>query len=110
MKQMISALLKRPGEIPRHVNISNTLEALQKNVGGHIECVKILKDVVVICDEEGKLKGKPFNCKISGYDFVGDILMVGLDGEDFTDLPVSWDDMRALFPLLWILWRDPDNV
>ena len=98
---MISALIKRPGEIPRHVNISNTLEALQKNVDGYIECVKICKDIVVICDEEGRLKGKTYNCELCGYSFVGDILMVGLDGEEFTDLPVSWTDMKVLFPHLW---------
>ena len=101
MKQMISALIKRPGEIPRHVNISNTLEALQKNVDGRIEIVGLAKDLVIICDEEGKLKGKPYNCNIAGYDLVGTILITGRDEEDLTDLPLPWADLKQFFPHLW---------
>ena len=39
----ISALVKQPGRVPYHTNISNSLEALQKEVGGYIE--------TRICDE-----------------------------------------------------------
>lgn len=98
---MISALLKRPGEIPRHVNVSNSLQALQKNVDGYIETITIASDLVVICNEEGRLQGLPFNCEICGVNFVGTILMVGVDGDKFTDLPVDWPTMKKLFPDLW---------
>lgn len=97
----ISALIKRPGELPRHVNVSNSLEALQKNVEGYIETVTISDDLVVICNEEGRLRGLPYNCTICGFDFVGPILMVGRDGDEFADLPVKWDRMKKLFPKLW---------
>lgn len=98
---MISALLKRPGEIPRHVNVSNSLEALQRNVGGYIECVRFASDAVIICNEEGRLLGMPHNCYIAGHEFVGDILIVGTEGEEFTDLPLTWDECKQLFPQLW---------
>lgn len=106
MKKMISALVKRPGELPRHVNVSNSLEALQKNVEGYIETVTIAEDLVVICNEEGRLLNKPFNCVVAGCSFLGPILMVGVeedeDGEkQFCDLPVKWEDMKVLFPELW---------
>ena len=106
MGRMISALIKRPGEIPRHVNVSNSLEALQKNVGGYIETVTLNsplthRNLVLICDEEGRLKGKPYNCNIFGIDFVGEILIVGQDGEEFADLPMTWDGMKRIFPQLW---------
>ena len=81
----ISALVKQPGEPPRHVNVSNSLEALQKNVDGYIETVTIAKDLVIICNEEGLLRDLPYNCSICGVDFVGTILMVGRDGEEFAD-------------------------
>ena len=97
----ISALIKRPGEIPRHVNISNTLEALQRNVEGYIETVTVASDLVIICNEEGRLRNLPFNCQIGGQDFVGTILMVGVDGDEFADLPVSWKVMKQEFPSLW---------
>jgi len=101
MPKMISAIVKRPGEPPRHVNVSNRLEALQKNVGGYIEAVTLATDLVILCDEEGRLKDKPFNCTICGYDFCGDILMVGADGDEFANLPVKYEVIKALLPGLW---------
>lgn len=109
MRQMISALVKRPGELPRHVNVSNSLEALQKNVEGYIETVTLRMpegDFVIICNEEGRLLHKPFNCTVRGCSFLGNILMVGLeedeDGEEqFCDLPADWKTMKVLFPELW---------
>lgn len=97
----ISALIKRPGEIPRHVNLSNSLEALQKSVDGYIETVTIARDLVVLCDEEGRLKEKPYNCTICGCDFVGDIVIVGRSGTEFQDLPVEWKILKKMLPSLW---------
>lgn len=97
----IGVLIKEPGRTPRHVNISDTLENLQKTVGGYIETVKIASDCVVICDEEGRLKGKPWCCNISGADFVGTIVICGVAGEEFADLPIDWKDMKRLIPGLW---------
>ena len=101
MSEVISALLKRPGEIPRHVNVSNSLEALQKNVEGYIETVTIAQDLVIICNEEGRIREMPYNCTICGVDFVGPILMVGRKGTEFADLPVDWKILKKLFSSLW---------
>lgn len=101
MSKLISVLLKRPGEIPRHVNVSNSLEALQKNVEGYIETVTLAEDLVIICNEEGLLKEMPYNCTICGQPFVGPILMVGREEDEFADLPVDWKTMKLLFPNLW---------
>ena len=84
--EKISVIIKEPGRVPRHVNISNTLENLQKTVGGYIECVTIFEDAAVICDEEGRIKGKPYCCNICGVDFVGPVVLVGVNGEEFCDL------------------------
>lgn len=99
---MISALIKRPGEPPRHVNLSNSLEALQKTVEGYIETVTLKTDLVIICNEEGRLKGMPFNCFLQGITFVGPIVICGVDGDEFSDLPYSWAAMKKLFPSLWL--------
>lgn len=98
---VISALIKRPGEIPRHVNVSNSLEALQKNVEGYIETITIASDMVIICNEEGRLRNLPYNCTICDVDLVGPIMIVGKDGDEFSDLPVKWGEMKKLFPRLW---------
>ena len=41
------------------------------------------------------------NIRCGGGDFVGDIVIAGVDGEDFADLPTDWDGMNLLFPELW---------
>ena len=75
-----------PGKTPIVINIENSLEALQGQVGGYIEAVTIASDVVLIVDEEGRLKGKPHNFTFCGLDLVGVVLAVGVDGEEFCDL------------------------
>ena len=101
MNKKISVLIKEPGKKPRHVNISDRLENLQKTVGGYIETVTIAQDLVVICDEEGRLKGYPHCCSICGVDFCGTIILAGIDGEELGDIPVDYQQLKALFPKLW---------
>ena len=101
MADKIYAISKRPGCPPRSVWVSNTLENLQRNVGGYIETVTLATDMCVICDEEGRLKGKPYNCTICGVDFVGDVLLVGVKGEEFADLPISYQWAKGVFKSLW---------
>lgn len=79
-------IAKAPNEAPIILEMKNTLEELQEVVGGYIETVSIASDACIICNEEGRLKGMPFNCKLLGIEFVGPILIVGVDGDEFTDL------------------------
>lgn len=76
-----------PGKFPVKRDIENKLEALQAAVGGYIETVMLTPDCVVICDEDGRIKGKEYNCEICGIDFVGPVVVAGVDGEEFTDVP-----------------------
>lgn len=55
MKKKIKVIVKDPEKPARVVWISNTLENLQKTVGGYIETVTISTDAVIICNEEGNL-------------------------------------------------------
>ena len=52
------------------------LKVMQSLVGGYIETVTLADDVVILCDEEGRLKDLPDNCEIGGVMFVGTILIV----------------------------------
>ena len=87
MPGMIKAYRRKPGEICEEIEIENTLEALQREVGGYIEIFPLSADCCVICNEEGKLQGLPYTCRIRGEEFVGTILVVGIDGEEFCDAP-----------------------
>ena len=83
----INILVKEPGEPWKKDRIPNTLEAMQEKVGGHIEAVTIADNACLICNEEGRITSLPFNCYFMGADFYGTILMVGTDGDEFTDCP-----------------------
>lgn len=83
----MKAIRKKPGCAPEIIEVENTLKALQAEVGGYIETVTIASDAVIICNEEGRLCGLPYNCRFGGVDFVGTILVVGRDRDEFCDVP-----------------------
>ena len=90
----IKAIIKRPDEPIGHVSwISDTLENLQRTVGGLIEVVPITPDgLVMICNEEGKLRGleKNFVMGMMCKDvIVGDVIICGTEGEEFADVPID---------------------
>lgn len=91
MKKKIRAFIKRPEDkIGVITEIDNRLDEFQKIVGGYIETVTLMDEdpqVVIICNEEGKLLDLPYNCTINGDDFVGPIIAVGIENDDFGDFP-----------------------
>ena len=88
--EKIKVIIKRPDEEKGHVTfVSNTLENLQTHVGGHIEVFRPARDYAIICNEEGKIRGLPVNCSCFGETFVGNILVIGVDGSEFVDVPGS---------------------
>ena len=96
----IKVIIKAPGMVPKEMEIENTLEAMQKIVGGYIEAVTICEDLAIICNEDGRWKNLPWNCEICGIDFVGTIFFAGVAGDEFTDAP-SMEQLTRLMPGLW---------
>lgn len=88
-------LFKAPGRKEfQTLLVANELRILQLLVGdGPIETVTIAEDACIICNEEGRLQGMPHNCTylVMGekMEFVGPIMIVGVDGDEFTDCPMS---------------------
>lgn len=76
--------------------VSNSLKNLQNFVGGYIEVVRLFPDLAIICNEEGRILNLPYNCKILGCPFYGDLLIVGVNGEEFTDLPEPWKNVNRI--------------
>lgn len=67
----------------------NTLEAFQKEVDGPIETVTLASNLCLVCNEEGRLQGLPYNVTICGTPFVGTVLAVGVKGEEFASVKGS---------------------
>lgn len=101
MKKFIRVLIKEPGKTAEMRTIENTLESLQKIVGGYIETVTMFADLVVICNEEGRINAMPFNCQFLGSLFFGTIILAGVDGEEFDDSPKVEEEWRRLIPSLF---------
>lgn len=71
--------------------IENTLKAHQRYVGGMIQAVHITPEIIVICNDEGKLQQLPINRARIDNDqvidyFVGNILCVRHQGEEFSSI------------------------
>ena len=101
MADKIKVFTKRPGMPPRSVAVTNSLANLQNYVGGYIETVTVARDLVIICNEEGRLKGLPYNCTIGGCALCGDIIFAGVKGDEFADVPLTMAEFKAMFPQLW---------
>lgn len=83
----IRIIYKEVGKEPQIMFIDNTLEAKQKLVGGLIEVVPY-EDVLIICNEEGKLLNMPPNL-VFEYDYIaGNCFVIGDDykNADFKSL------------------------
>lgn len=97
----IRAIIKRPDEKYGHVtNISPSLRNLQRIVGGPIETVPVGFNSVLICNEEGKLRGLQRNFYMGtlpyGDTIVGEVAVVGVDGEEFCDCPIEFSTWKYL--------------
>lgn len=101
MEKKIFVWVVEPFKKPRHVYISNTLKNLQNTVEGYIENYALSEKVGIICNEEGIFKNLKFNAKIDNQQFFGTIIFVGYSGEEFTDCPLTVEDMKKYFPQLW---------
>lgn len=83
----MKAIRKKPGCEPELIDIDNTLAALQTEVEGYIEVITLPYGAALICNEEGRILGLPYNCRFFGVDFVGTVLLVGTKGDEFCDVP-----------------------
>ena len=96
MSRKMRVLIKRPDEQFGHVcNISDRLENLQNTVGGYIEVIEITKSadgkpILLVCNEEGKLKNLEHNFYLWDDEIVGTIFLCSAAGEELTDLPPTF--------------------
>jgi len=91
----IKMLVKRVDEQVGHMAIvSDKLENLQGQVGGYLEAVTLRQGLVMLVDEEGLIKEKPYNCRVDGIPVFGDLLIVGAAGDEFSDIPITMSEWK----------------
>ena len=105
MAKKIKCIVKRPDEQFGHVTwISDALENLQKTVGGYIETVTLDNGVVLICNEEARLRDMPYNFTLRRMRGVvtvqnaifGTVIACGADEDEFADIPIDFNEWKAL--------------
>ena len=92
-KKELDVLLVKPNEYPQKVTIGAELKDLQEAVGGTITATYPFTDpVAIVCNDEGKLLGLPWNRALTDdhgvpYDIVcGTFFVAGLKEDDFASL------------------------
>lgn len=81
MDKQLRVLIKKVGEPPEEKIIEGTLDEYQKIVGGLIEVISY-QDVLLICNDEGKLLQMQPNLNFD-YDYIaGDCFFIGDDYEN----------------------------
>ena len=104
----MKVLIVEPGKRARIGEIGDDLKSTQNAVGGYIEVVYPFEDpdVVLVCNEEGKLTGMDLNRALRSedgeiYDIVaGTFFVAGLSEDDFTSLP---DDLMEKYKKMYDL-------
>ena len=100
-QEKITVLVVESMAEPYTKEIDNTLESLQKEVGGLIQATYPYDDLIaIVCNDEGKINGLELNRAV--YDgernmldiIAGTFLVVGLSEDSFATLP---DDMTAKY-------------
>ena len=85
-EEKIKVLALLPMELPKEIELDNTLEAMQNFVGGLIECITLSdtgSEVTLVCNDESKLLGLPLNRPLwDGADVLaGPGFLAGCDNE-----------------------------
>ncbi len=87
----LKGLLVKPNKLPEEITFKNTLETKQELVDGYIEYAYSdnFPDVAFICNEEGKIKGLPYNRDI-GHDIIaGNFIIISSKDDEGEDISLS---------------------
>jgi len=79
-------VIKEPDNKPYIKDIEDKLEVWQNIVGGFIEVVNLTNTILIVCNDEGKIKGLNMYFTWRNDIIVGTVCFVGDDGEEFRGL------------------------
>ena len=100
--EKLKILLKQVGRESKVTEIENTLEAKQKLVNGLIEVVPFEQndELLIVCNEEGKLLSLPPNTMF-GMDYIaGDYFIVGDDYENGDFKSITDEQVKTAKPYI----------
>lgn len=107
MSKKIKIVMVPVDRAPYVTNVSDTLENLQKLVGGYIKTVRFCTDLLLIVNEEGVIRDLPVNetlHKAFGHPFRGDAFFVSCAGEEFVG--IKDDFARLLLSSVKKVWQE----
>ena len=114
----IRVLMCPTDRAPYITNVENSLENMQRIVGGYIESVTLSHNppVVLICNEEGRINGLPqnhslpspqiFGYALAEFDIHGNCFLCGASGEEFADLPEPRSQWLHSAKDMWKAWNE----
>ncbi len=79
--QGLKVLYIEPGKRPYRSEIPDRLDAMQQAVQGLIEFVPLSDEVLLVCNEEGKINGMQYNRRIENDIIAGPFFLIGNDEE-----------------------------
>ncbi len=84
---LLTVVYVEPNKFPYVAEIENTIEGMQRAVGGNIQCVNNDDKTLIVCNDEGKLEGLAPN-RMLGLDdiLVGNFFVAGSAGEEMRSL------------------------
>ena len=82
---MIEVMVFEPGKTGELRTIDDSLESMQKIVGGYIELSTISSRLAAVCNEDGLALRLPAN----RWGFVGTFFVVGLKSSEYVSLTES---------------------
>lgn len=100
--EKLKILLKRVGRESEFAEVENTLEAKQKLVNGLIEVVPLEQDedLLIVCNEEGKLLSLPPNT-LFDFDYIaGDYFIVGDDYKNGDFKSITEEQFNKIKPFI----------
>ena len=92
MEDYITVMVKNPGRPWYELRVRNNLTQLQELVGGRIEPVPVDECMLLLVNEEGKLRGMDPNFEYE-YDILcGPVVAVGIMDDRFASCPIRTDE------------------
>lgn len=108
----MKVIVKRPcDQFGEEATIPNTLKALQEAVGGYIETVTLDNGVVLIVNEEGRLRNMPYNFTLRFLHYFnpsdavevrphqmifGTVIACGAEKDQLADIPIDFNEWKSL--------------